>query len=344
MPSFMLPFTLVIVIALAFLILRMSEHSTLRGDAAIALLSTTALAVENDGSVTIFYTNDVHSSITKDITYSMVAALKDSGEQPRVERAGVQRLGHIAHEGGASGIFHTDTELQNGGVHQHQRVDGGAVVGLERLGGVVVPAKLIEADEVPVAGAVGQVGRLVRLSEIDAAGQVLPVGQIVRVQTPDRKGDALIVRRADGEQEVGDAVHALLGVPRDAVGVALEHRLHHAAIHQNVVVVVAIDVRPGDVTGFHRGGEDIQKFAQLIDGGVGLFVPKVAAQEHKIGVLLLDDGVHRGEGSRVVVDGLVEIGKTADLEAAKGIELEFFLGGEVTVEHRTPRVWGFFGV
>ena len=40
-----LPFTLVIVIALAFLILRMSEHSTLRGDAAIALLSTTALAV-----------------------------------------------------------------------------------------------------------------------------------------------------------------------------------------------------------------------------------------------------------------------------------------------------------
>ena len=40
-----LPFTLVIVIALAFLILRMSERSTLRGDAAIALLSTTALAV-----------------------------------------------------------------------------------------------------------------------------------------------------------------------------------------------------------------------------------------------------------------------------------------------------------
>jgi len=40
-----LPFTLVIVIALAFLILRMSESSTLRGDAAIALLSTSALAV-----------------------------------------------------------------------------------------------------------------------------------------------------------------------------------------------------------------------------------------------------------------------------------------------------------
>ena len=40
-----LPFTLVIVIALAFLILRMSERSTLRGDAAIALLSTAALAV-----------------------------------------------------------------------------------------------------------------------------------------------------------------------------------------------------------------------------------------------------------------------------------------------------------
>lgn len=40
-----LPFTLVIVIALAFLILRMSENSTLRGDAAIALLSTAALAV-----------------------------------------------------------------------------------------------------------------------------------------------------------------------------------------------------------------------------------------------------------------------------------------------------------
>ena len=40
-----LPFTLVIVIALAFLILRMSERSILRGDAAIALLSTAALAV-----------------------------------------------------------------------------------------------------------------------------------------------------------------------------------------------------------------------------------------------------------------------------------------------------------
>ena len=40
-----LPFTLVIVIALAFLILRMSERSAIRGDAAIALLSTSALAV-----------------------------------------------------------------------------------------------------------------------------------------------------------------------------------------------------------------------------------------------------------------------------------------------------------
>ena len=40
-----LPFTLVVVIALAFLLLRMSENSTLRGDAAIALLSTSALAV-----------------------------------------------------------------------------------------------------------------------------------------------------------------------------------------------------------------------------------------------------------------------------------------------------------
>lgn len=40
-----LPFTLVVVIALAFLLLRMSENSTLRGDAAIALLSTAALAV-----------------------------------------------------------------------------------------------------------------------------------------------------------------------------------------------------------------------------------------------------------------------------------------------------------
>jgi len=40
-----LPFTLVVVIALAFLILRMSENSSLRGDAAIALLSTSALAV-----------------------------------------------------------------------------------------------------------------------------------------------------------------------------------------------------------------------------------------------------------------------------------------------------------
>lgn len=40
-----LPFTLVVVIALAFLILRMSEGSGIRGDAAIALLSTAALAV-----------------------------------------------------------------------------------------------------------------------------------------------------------------------------------------------------------------------------------------------------------------------------------------------------------
>lgn len=40
-----LPFTLVVVIALAFLVLRMSEGSGLRGDAAIALLSTSALAI-----------------------------------------------------------------------------------------------------------------------------------------------------------------------------------------------------------------------------------------------------------------------------------------------------------
>jgi len=40
-----LPFTLVVVIALAFLILRMSMSSSIRGDAAIALLSTSALAV-----------------------------------------------------------------------------------------------------------------------------------------------------------------------------------------------------------------------------------------------------------------------------------------------------------
>lgn len=39
-----LPFTLVVVIALAFLLLRMSENSAIRGDAAIALLSTAALA------------------------------------------------------------------------------------------------------------------------------------------------------------------------------------------------------------------------------------------------------------------------------------------------------------
>jgi len=40
-----LPFTLIIVIALAFLILRLSEGSSISGDAAIALLSTAALAV-----------------------------------------------------------------------------------------------------------------------------------------------------------------------------------------------------------------------------------------------------------------------------------------------------------
>ncbi len=40
-----LPFALAVVIALAFLILRISERSSLRGDAAIALLSTSALAV-----------------------------------------------------------------------------------------------------------------------------------------------------------------------------------------------------------------------------------------------------------------------------------------------------------
>ncbi len=40
-----LPFTLVVVIALAFLILRMSGGNGMRGDAAIALLSTSALAI-----------------------------------------------------------------------------------------------------------------------------------------------------------------------------------------------------------------------------------------------------------------------------------------------------------
>ena len=40
-----LPFTLVVVIALAFLILRLNDGSSIRGDAAIALLSTAALAV-----------------------------------------------------------------------------------------------------------------------------------------------------------------------------------------------------------------------------------------------------------------------------------------------------------
>lgn len=40
-----LPFTLIVVIALAFLLLRMSEQSAMRGDAAIAILSTGALAV-----------------------------------------------------------------------------------------------------------------------------------------------------------------------------------------------------------------------------------------------------------------------------------------------------------
>ena len=40
-----LPFTLVVVIALAFLILRISDSSGMRGDAAIAILSTGALAV-----------------------------------------------------------------------------------------------------------------------------------------------------------------------------------------------------------------------------------------------------------------------------------------------------------
>ena len=40
-----LPFTLALVIALAFLILRLSENSSIRGDAAIALLSTASLAV-----------------------------------------------------------------------------------------------------------------------------------------------------------------------------------------------------------------------------------------------------------------------------------------------------------
>lgn len=40
-----LPFTLVVVIVLAFFILRLSENNGLRGDAAIALLSTSALAI-----------------------------------------------------------------------------------------------------------------------------------------------------------------------------------------------------------------------------------------------------------------------------------------------------------
>ena len=40
-----LPFTLIVVIALAFLVLRLNESSSMRGDAAIAILSTSALAV-----------------------------------------------------------------------------------------------------------------------------------------------------------------------------------------------------------------------------------------------------------------------------------------------------------
>ena len=64
-----------------------------------------------------------------------------------------------------------------------------------------------------------------------------------------------------------------------------------------------------------------QKFAQLRYGRVRLFVPQVAAKENQVGLLMFDDGVHGGKGSFVVVDGLMQVGEAADLEAS--IRAEF---------------------
>ena len=51
-------------------------------------LTVTAAAAEEDGGVTILYTNDVHTYIDQDLTYSLVAAYKDSLENALLVDAG----------------------------------------------------------------------------------------------------------------------------------------------------------------------------------------------------------------------------------------------------------------
>ena len=87
-----LPFTLVIVVVCAFLLLRISEHSRMRGDSAIALISTSALAVGvivtsmtsgmnvdvynyMFGSILAMSTSDVYVSVTLSAVVLVLFAL-----------------------------------------------------------------------------------------------------------------------------------------------------------------------------------------------------------------------------------------------------------------------------
>ena len=51
-------------------------------------LTVTAAAAEENGGVTILYTNDIHTYIDQDLTYSLVAAYKDSLENALLVDAG----------------------------------------------------------------------------------------------------------------------------------------------------------------------------------------------------------------------------------------------------------------
>ena len=51
-------------------------------------LTVTAAGAEENGGVTILYTNDIHTYIDQDLTYSLVAAYKDSLENALLVDAG----------------------------------------------------------------------------------------------------------------------------------------------------------------------------------------------------------------------------------------------------------------
>lgn len=51
-------------------------------------LTVTAAAAEENGGVTILYTNHIHTYIDQDLTYSLVAAYKDSLENALLVDAG----------------------------------------------------------------------------------------------------------------------------------------------------------------------------------------------------------------------------------------------------------------